>query len=99
MRAISERMRNGAWVEVHSVSAPTVSSQSASAPRVSIGTPASRFCWTVISTTRAAAAKARSGSPARQVWPRARLPGASSKIAGAPAASAARGIATPGRGS
>ncbi len=95
IRATSERMRNGAWVDVHSVSSPVVASQAASAPRGSIGTPASRFCCTVTSTTLAAPAKAPSGSPARHVWPSARLPGASSKSLGAPAASAAPGVATP----
>ncbi len=98
MRAISERTRNGACVDVHTVSASPTGSHAASAQRGSIGTPASRFCSTVSSTTRAAPAKAASGSPARHVWPSERFPGASSQIFGAALPSATWAIATPGSG-
>ena len=99
IRASPFLIGSGAWVEIHALSVPARASNSATTPRVSMGLPQLRSIHSRSRSTRAARAKAASGSPTRCTSRPARLAGTSACTSGDPSASAASSSVTAGSGS
>ena len=90
------RTRNGIWVDVHTVTDPAATSQSAITPRPSSGAACVRPKWKRLRKTCAAFANAPSTSPASNSMCAKLLSPSSSCRTGAPGASAASGSSTAG---